>query len=315
MFIEQKDFNEIKQVLPINAVELLIVDADENILLFKRTNEPAKDEWWLPGGRIRFTETRLDAAKRLLKEECGVENIDMKKLGMFEYMVNNDTENYQQHVISTIYIVKLIETENIIIDSQTSEYAWKNATEWNRQLKNNFLTSLLTEYKTLSFSATSFYMNEINSTDKNKFIRTELYNIILQAMSVPCVDILVTNKANEVLLIKRKNAPAKDEWWIVGGRILFGEKRIDTAKRKVIEECGLEANAIKELTDFEFVFNTPGQQIIHNVSTIYETQVDSNQVQLDNQSSEYKWKSAEDWLKEPLDDFIKNLLINKIQKS
>ena len=315
MFIEQKDFNEIKQVLPINAVELFIIDAAENILLFKRTNEPAKDEWWLPGGRIRFTETRIDAAKRLLKEECGVENIDLQKLGMFEYMVNNDTENYQQHVISTIYLVKLSEAKNITIDYQTSEYAWKSAIEWQKQLKNNFLTSLLTEYKTPSFSTSSFYMKESNSTDKNKFIRSELYNIILQAMSVPCVDILVTNKANEILLIKRKNAPAKDEWWIVGGRILFGEKRIDTAKRKVLEECGLEANSIKKLTDFEFVFNTPGQQIIHNVSTIFQTQVDSNQVKLDSQSSEYGWKSAEDWLKEPLDDFIKNLLINKTKKS
>ncbi len=186
MFIEQKDFNEIKQVLPINAVELLILDANENILLFKRTNEPAKDEWWLPGGRIRFTETRIDAAKRLLKEECGVENINMQKSGMVEYMVNNETENYQQHVISTIYIVKLIDAKNIVVDSQTSEYAWKSATEWQKQLKNGFLSSLLTEYKTPSFCATSFYMNEINSTDKNKFIRPELYNIILQAMSGPC---------------------------------------------------------------------------------------------------------------------------------
>ncbi len=313
MFIEQQAFNEIKRSLPINAVELLILDSDENILMFKRANEPAKDQWWFPGGRILFAETRMDAAKRVLKDECGITKFDIRKIGMFEYIVENNTDNYHQHIITTVYVVKSFE-KNIKIDAQTSTYLWQTSSAWMKNVKHDFLTCLLANFKkeTLQYNATSFYMEEIINVN-DKFIKPELYNIILKALSVPCVDLVVTNSVREILLVKRKNAPAKDEWWVPGGRVLFGEKRIDTAKRKLKEECGIEANSFKEILDFEFVFNTPGSQVFHNVTTLYEVSVDNEKVVLDNQSSEYSWRSAGAWLNEELDDFIRNLIENKIR--
>jgi len=53
-------------------------------------------------------------------------------------------------------------------------------------------------------------------------ISNELYDQILENIPICCVDIIVSHNG-KVLLIHRKEEPAKDKWWVVGGRILKGE--------------------------------------------------------------------------------------------
>ena len=45
----------------------------ETLLLVKRANEPAKDQWAFPGGRVERGEKLEAAARRELKEETGME--------------------------------------------------------------------------------------------------------------------------------------------------------------------------------------------------------------------------------------------------
>ena len=45
----------------------------ETLLLVKRANEPAKDQWAFPGGRVERGEKLELAARRELKEETGME--------------------------------------------------------------------------------------------------------------------------------------------------------------------------------------------------------------------------------------------------
>lgn len=42
-----------------------------------RENQPEQGKWWFPGGRIHFGESRLDAARRKVKEECGLDVSDL----------------------------------------------------------------------------------------------------------------------------------------------------------------------------------------------------------------------------------------------
>lgn len=70
------------------------------------------------------------------------------------------------------------------------------------------------------------------------YIGQELYNKILENVPIACVDIAIIVDGS-VLLVKRKDAPAKGEWWVPGGRILKGETMKDAAKRKAQEEVGI----------------------------------------------------------------------------
>jgi len=58
--------------MPIVSVEALIV-MDETLLFLRRNNQPAKGEWWFPGGRIRKGESLEEALRREVKEGTGLE--------------------------------------------------------------------------------------------------------------------------------------------------------------------------------------------------------------------------------------------------
>ena len=50
----------------------VIVFRDQDVLLVKRTKEPNKGQWSIPGGRQMIGETAAEAAQRELLEETGV---------------------------------------------------------------------------------------------------------------------------------------------------------------------------------------------------------------------------------------------------
>ena len=52
-----------------------------------------------------------------------------------------------------------------------------------------------------------------------------------------------------VLMIRRGRSPGKNLWSLPGGRVEFGEKLIDAARRELHEETGVEAGALS-LVDF-----------------------------------------------------------------
>ena len=56
---------------PIVAIDLIIRDESDRVLLGFRTNEPAKGVYFVPGGRIWKDERISDAFERILKAETG----------------------------------------------------------------------------------------------------------------------------------------------------------------------------------------------------------------------------------------------------
>lgn len=67
------------------------------------------------------------------------------------------------------------------------------------------------------------------------------YKDIVTTMPICCVDLFIYNPATDCYLeVLRKDEPAKDLYWFVGGRIYKGESFFDAARRKAHEEVGLE---------------------------------------------------------------------------
>ena len=125
------------------------------------------------------------------------------------------------------------------------------------------------------------------------FIEKDLYKNIMEVMPVVCVDALVVNEKGEYLLVKRKNEPLKNKFWLVGGRLHKNEKTITGIKRKLKEELGISNGVVKFLGHFEEFFEKTEQNIkgnFHSISFVFLTFIDSRaKVKLDEQSSTYKW--------------------------
>ena len=78
-----------------------------NLLLLKRNFEPAMGQWSLMGGFIQENESADDAAKRVLSELTGLENVYMDQIGAFGAVDRDPGER----VISLAYYA-LINIEN-----------------------------------------------------------------------------------------------------------------------------------------------------------------------------------------------------------
>lgn len=132
------------------------------------------------------------------------------------------------------------------------------------------------------------------------WISQEEYNKILKTFPIPCVDLIVENKHNEILMVVRKNEPAKGQWWSPGGRILHGENRAAAAKRKLKEECGIDGRIIKEIGTFDVLLDYHSDQnekmLSHGISTFFHIKIDDESiVVLDNQSCQFEWRRPEKW--------------------
>jgi colanic acid biosynthesis protein WcaH len=65
-FISQALYDQITKSLPIVSVEA-VIKIDDALLFLKRNNQPAKGEWWFPGGRIHLGESLEETLRREVK--------------------------------------------------------------------------------------------------------------------------------------------------------------------------------------------------------------------------------------------------------
>ena len=103
----------------------------------------------------------------------------------------------------------------------------------------------------------------------NSHIPDPLYHQILTHIPIACVDIVIVS-LGAVLLVKRNDPPAKGEWWLPGGRVLKGEMMRDTARRKALEEVGLEVHVGPIVHTAETIFEDgPGGIAVHSVNSCF----------------------------------------------
>jgi colanic acid biosynthesis protein WcaH len=119
-YIPEKLYRKIQKVLPIACVDLL-VKYDKGVLLCKRKNNPAKDRFWLPGGRIFKGESLEHAVKRKLKEETGLKAKSIKFVGNYTNYFKKGFYGFPFHAVISVFLVEA-ENKPIKLDNQHSDF-------------------------------------------------------------------------------------------------------------------------------------------------------------------------------------------------
>jgi colanic acid biosynthesis protein WcaH len=124
-----------------------------------------------------------------------------------------------------------------------------------------------------------------------RFIPEKLYRTFLENMPVACVDVAVVDHGS-VLLVKRKDAPARGQWWVPGGRVWKGEMLRDTAARKARDEVGIECHIGPIIHTAETIFpDGPGGIAVHSINACFFAYPVSKRAaaRLDKHHASHKW--------------------------
>lgn len=109
-WISDDEWATIVRNVPIVSVDLVVL-TDDGVVLAKRTNEPAKGEWFVPGGRVRKGERLEDAVHRVAEEELSIEVEIVESLGGFEHLY--DTSDVpgvgSKHYLANGYVVDVVD--------------------------------------------------------------------------------------------------------------------------------------------------------------------------------------------------------------
>lgn len=110
--IPPAEYKTIAENVPIVSVDLL-VHHNSGILLGKRTKEPARGEWFVPGGTVLKGEHLIEAAHRVASDELGIDVLVDEKLGTYEHVYQQaELEDVStKHYLATAFVVTPTETE------------------------------------------------------------------------------------------------------------------------------------------------------------------------------------------------------------
>lgn len=108
--------------MPVVAVGALILQ-DRNILLVKRTNEPGKGRWSIPGGTVELGESLRDAVVREVYEETGLVVEVLELLDIVEVIRKDGAGNIAFHYIILDYLAKPV-GGTLVAASDASDVLW-----------------------------------------------------------------------------------------------------------------------------------------------------------------------------------------------
>jgi len=146
MFLEKELFSSIIENTPLISIDLIIKDSEGKILLGQRINKPAKNSWFVPGGRIYKDEKIKDAFKRITKDEIGKEfdisNSSFKGVYQHFYDDNVFNDNFSTHYI--VLGFELVIKEELSLGTiQHEKYKWFTQDEL---LKSDEVYSYVKDY-------------------------------------------------------------------------------------------------------------------------------------------------------------------------
>ena len=88
---------------PVVGVGGVVLDGDR-VLLVRRAHPPRQGEWSLPGGKVELGESLVDAVRRELREETGLEVAVGPLVEMFDRVHRDDAGRVRYHFVIADYL-------------------------------------------------------------------------------------------------------------------------------------------------------------------------------------------------------------------
>jgi colanic acid biosynthesis protein WcaH len=127
--LNHSDLIEVVKKAPLVSLDIIVRNSRNQVLLGLRTNEPAKDSWFVPGGRILKNESIAEAFERIGNDELGIslKYKDADFLGVFEHSYEENfaqKEGFGTHYIVLAYQINTAEAQPKAPDDQHSRLEW-----------------------------------------------------------------------------------------------------------------------------------------------------------------------------------------------
>lgn len=159
--------NKTKQ--PLSVVILGVFNSEGNILLMKRSKEPFKGLWGLPGGKIEFSDFISKTAHKELKEETGLTG-DITLCGINHIHTYENDQLIHSHILYDVRVDNPIGT--IDTNNREGELKWFAVDSINSV---EYIADLPIHLQL--FSEKKFVVNEIKRIIKDgKIISIEVIN-------------------------------------------------------------------------------------------------------------------------------------------
>lgn len=128
-FLSHAELDTVIRLAPLIAIDLIIRNGRDEILLGLRRNEPAKGCYFVPGGMILKNERLAQAFARLVKNETGHAGTlnDARLIGVFEHFYDSNRSGhsgYGTHYVVLGYELKWPSAAAPRADEQHSELGW-----------------------------------------------------------------------------------------------------------------------------------------------------------------------------------------------
>lgn len=128
MHLDNDTFRTVVASTPLVSIDLIVKNAEGQVLLGKRNNRPAQSMWFVPGGRILKNEPISTAFKRLVKNELNAD-ADLSEaqfLGLYDHLY---PDSIWGDDVTTHYVVNAFEMQRVFDGSalpsdQHNEYVW-----------------------------------------------------------------------------------------------------------------------------------------------------------------------------------------------
>lgn len=127
--LDAEQYKSLIKNAPLFSLDLIVLNPMNEILIGRRTNAPAKNWWFVPGGRVQKNETLQSACLRISKSELGFE-LELSEsyfLGIYEHFYKDCffCNDISTHYINASYMVRLnLDSMVDIPYEQHDEYRW-----------------------------------------------------------------------------------------------------------------------------------------------------------------------------------------------